>query len=89
MLDYAQLSALAAVIRTGSFERAAQHLNVTPSAVSQRIKLLEDRLGIVSGASPARQQRSASTCASMSSKWPCWRARCTGAFRAFSPRADR
>jgi LysR family transcriptional regulator (chromosome initiation inhibitor) len=47
MLDYAQLSALAAVIRTGSFERAAQHLNVTPSAVSQRIKLLEERLGIV------------------------------------------
>jgi LysR family transcriptional regulator (chromosome initiation inhibitor) len=45
MLDYAQLSALAAVIRTGSFERAAQHLGVTPSATSQRIKLLEERLG--------------------------------------------
>jgi LysR family transcriptional regulator (chromosome initiation inhibitor) len=40
MLDYAHLSALAAVVRTGSFERAAQQLNVTPSAVSQRIKLL-------------------------------------------------
>ncbi|WP_207461562.1 LysR family transcriptional regulator ArgP [Azospirillum sp. SYSU D00513] len=47
MLDYALLSALAAVIRTGSFERAAQRLHVTPSAVSQRIKLLEDRLGCV------------------------------------------
>lgn len=47
MLDYAHLSALAAVVRTGSFERAAQHLSVTPSAVSQRIKLLEERLGIV------------------------------------------
>jgi LysR family transcriptional regulator (chromosome initiation inhibitor) len=47
MLDYAQLAALAAVIRTGSFERAAQHLNVTPSAISQRIKLLEERLGVV------------------------------------------
>jgi LysR family transcriptional regulator (chromosome initiation inhibitor) len=47
MLDYAHLSALAAVIRTGSFERAAQHLNVTPSAISQRIKLLEERLGVV------------------------------------------
>jgi LysR family transcriptional regulator (chromosome initiation inhibitor) len=47
MLDYAQLSALSAVIRTGSFERAAQHLNVTPSAISQRIKLLEERLGVV------------------------------------------
>jgi hypothetical protein len=47
MLDYALLAALAAVIRTGSFERAAQHLNVTPSAISQRIKLLEERLGTV------------------------------------------
>jgi len=47
MLDYALLSALAAVIRTGSFERAAQQLHVTPSAVSQRIKLLEERLGAV------------------------------------------
>lgn len=47
MLDYAHLAALAAVVRTGSFERAAQHLSVTPSAVSQRIKLLEERLGTV------------------------------------------
>jgi LysR family transcriptional regulator (chromosome initiation inhibitor) len=47
MPDYAHLSALAAVIRTGSFERAAQHLNVAPSAISQRIKLLEERLGVV------------------------------------------
>ena len=47
MLDYVQLSALAAVLRTGSFERAAQQLNVTPSAISQRIKLLEERLGVV------------------------------------------
>ena len=47
MLDYALLSALAAVIRTGSFERAAQQLYVTPSAVSQRVKLLEERLGTI------------------------------------------
>ncbi|MBB3018509.1 LysR family transcriptional regulator (chromosome initiation inhibitor) [Microvirga lupini] len=47
MLDYAQLSALAAVVRTGSFEQAAQQLNVTPSAVSQRVKLLEERIGAV------------------------------------------
>ncbi|UVF18169.1 LysR family transcriptional regulator ArgP [Microvirga terrae] len=47
MLDYALLSALAAVVRTGSFDRAAQQLNVTPSAVSQRIKLLEERIGAV------------------------------------------
>ena len=46
MLDYAHLSALAAVIRTGSFERAAQQLNVTPSAITERIKLLEERPGV-------------------------------------------
>jgi LysR family transcriptional regulator (chromosome initiation inhibitor) len=45
MLDYAALHALAAVVREGSFERAARALNVTPSAVSQRVKLLEERTG--------------------------------------------
>lgn len=45
MLDYALLDALLAVVRTGSFERAARELNVTPSAVSQRVKLLEERVG--------------------------------------------
>jgi LysR family transcriptional regulator, chromosome initiation inhibitor len=45
MLDYAALSALAAVIREGSFERAAQSLYVTPSAVSQRIRSLEEKVG--------------------------------------------
>jgi LysR family transcriptional regulator (chromosome initiation inhibitor) len=45
MLDYAALSALAAVIREGSFERAAQSLHVTPSAVSQRIRSLEEKVG--------------------------------------------
>ncbi|KKB12740.1 LysR family transcriptional regulator [Devosia geojensis] len=47
MMDYAHLAALSAVVRTGSFEKAAERLNVTPSAVSQRIKLLEERLGMV------------------------------------------
>lgn len=54
-VDHAQLRALAAVIREGSFERAALALNVTPSAVSQRIKALEDRVGrlLVRRTSPA------------------------------------
>lgn len=47
MLDYAGLEALAAVLREGSFERAARKLHVTPSAISQRIKLLEERVGQV------------------------------------------
>lgn len=45
MMDYRLLSALAAVIEEGSFERAAQRLCLTQSAVSQRIKQLESRLG--------------------------------------------
>lgn len=45
MFDYPLLAALAAVVRTGSFEQAARELNVTSSAISQRVKLLEDRLG--------------------------------------------
>ena len=45
MLDYAALAALAAVVREGSFERAALTLHVTPSAVSQRIRALEERVG--------------------------------------------
>jgi LysR family transcriptional regulator (chromosome initiation inhibitor) len=44
-LDYPQLAALAAVVREGSFERAARALHVTPSAVSQRIRALEERMG--------------------------------------------
>jgi LysR family transcriptional regulator (chromosome initiation inhibitor) len=47
MLDLSLVAAVAAVAREGSFERAARTLAVTPSAVSQRIKLLEERLGTV------------------------------------------
>ncbi|MBX3607891.1 MAG: LysR family transcriptional regulator ArgP [Piscinibacter sp.] len=46
-LDSRQLAAFAAVLREGSFEAAARALHVTPSAVSQRIKALEERLGRV------------------------------------------
>ncbi len=47
MFDYAHLEALLAVEREGSFEGAARSLGVTSSAVSQRIKLLEERIGAV------------------------------------------
>ncbi len=45
MLDPAQLAALAAVHRRGSFDLAASDLHVTPSAISQRIKALEEAIG--------------------------------------------
>lgn len=47
MLDYQALAAVAAVAREGSFEKAAAALGVTPSAVSQRVKGLEERLGAI------------------------------------------
>jgi LysR family transcriptional regulator, chromosome initiation inhibitor len=42
-----QLAALAAVVEFGSFDAAAAQLHITPSAVSQRIKALEQRVGRV------------------------------------------
>lgn len=47
MLNAKSLAAFASVLRHGSFEAAAQELSVTPSAISQRVKSLEDRLGAV------------------------------------------
>ncbi len=46
-MDTGQLAALAAVVEHGSFDAAAAHLHVTPSAISQRIKALEQRTGQV------------------------------------------
>ncbi len=46
-IDGQQLSALAAVVEYGSFDAAAARLHVTPSAISQRIKALEQRVGQV------------------------------------------
>ena len=46
-IDGQQLAAFAAVIEHGSFDAAAAQLHVTPSAISQRIKALEQRVGQV------------------------------------------
>jgi LysR family transcriptional regulator (chromosome initiation inhibitor) len=55
-IDSAQLDTFAAVIDEGSFEAAARRLRITPSAVSQRIKALESRLGhvLIQRTKPAR-----------------------------------
>lgn len=44
--DFANLNAFAAVVERGSFVRAASHLGITPSALSQTIRQLEERLGV-------------------------------------------
>lgn len=46
-MDQLQLATFQAVIDTGSFDAAARQLQVTPSAVSQRIKALERSVGQV------------------------------------------
>ena len=47
MLDYKLIEALAMVAREGSFDKAAKALYITQSAISQRIKLLEELMGQV------------------------------------------
>jgi LysR family transcriptional regulator, chromosome initiation inhibitor len=46
-IDPVALRTLAVAVRLGTFEAAARELHVTPSAVSQRIKALETRVGRV------------------------------------------
>jgi len=56
MLDYKLLEALAAVIQEGGFERASKKLAMSQSAVSQRIKLLEEQIGhiVIARTNPPR-----------------------------------
>jgi len=44
--DFAELKAFAAVVERASFARAAEHLGLSPSALSQTIRQLETRLGV-------------------------------------------
>ncbi|WP_313569590.1 LysR family transcriptional regulator ArgP [Comamonas terrigena] len=45
--DPVALECLAAIVETGGFEKAAQRLHVTQSAVSQRLRALEEQAGSV------------------------------------------
>lgn len=45
MLDYSALAVVSAVVSEGSFEGAARLMGLTPSAVSQRVRSYEERLG--------------------------------------------
>ncbi|MGL6039799.1 MAG: ArgP/LysG family DNA-binding transcriptional regulator [Deefgea sp.] len=47
MFDYKLLDALDMILRCGSFDAAAKRLHLTPSAISQRIRQLEERHGEV------------------------------------------
>ncbi|MTE15772.1 LysR family transcriptional regulator ArgP [Nocardia aurantiaca] len=62
-LQLDQLRALDAVISEGTFDAAARKLSVTPSAISQRIKALEDAAGriLVQRTKPVRPTESGLT----------------------------
>lgn len=45
MFDYKQLEALEMIVLAGSFDGAARRLHLTQSAISQRIRQLEERFG--------------------------------------------
>jgi LysR family transcriptional regulator, chromosome initiation inhibitor len=47
IFDPAALECLAAIVEEGGFERAAQRLSITQSAVSQRLRALEAQVGTV------------------------------------------
>src|SRR6266446_2845059 len=44
--EFAELKAFAAVLERASFARTADHLGLSPSALSQTIRQLEARLGV-------------------------------------------
>lgn len=52
-IDFSQLRTFAAVLDEGTFDGAAAVLRITPSAVSQRIKALEQHVGRSCYAAPA------------------------------------
>jgi hypothetical protein len=57
--DFAELKAFAAVVERASFARAAEHLGLSASALSQTIRQLENALGVCSIAPPEAAPTSA------------------------------
>ena len=69
--DVPALIALAAVVEEGTFEAAAHRLHVTPSAVSQRVKSLEQRMGqvLVVRAKPCRATDAGQVLVRLAGQW--------------------
>lgn len=90
-LDSTQLRTLAAVVSEGSFEAAARLLHITPSAVSQRVKALEETVGqvLVRRARPARPRRRAPRCCVSPGNSYSWNGRPWPTRAAPSPAAER
>lgn len=69
--DPVALATLKAVVHEGTFERAASRLHVTPSAVSQRIKALEQAVGqvVVDRAKPVTATAAGEVLLRLSGHW--------------------
>lgn len=70
-IDPVGLRTLASVVREGTFDRAAQQLHITPSAVSQRIRALESSLGqiVLTRTKPARATAAGEVLLKLAGQW--------------------
>lgn len=84
VLDPVGLTTLQAAVREGTFERAAKHLNVTPSAVSQRMRALESAVGavLVSRTKPIRPTSDGEVLLSLALQWSLLRQEAVGQLTA-------
>ncbi len=76
MLDYKLLEALAAVVDAGGFDKAGDMLGISQSAISQRIRTLEVRLGqpVLVRSQTQEQRPQARDCSIMFIRCACWNA---------------
>jgi LysR family transcriptional regulator (chromosome initiation inhibitor) len=91
MLDAQQLAAFTAVVEEGSFDAAARKLQVTPSAVSQRIKSLEQRVGqvLIRREKPCRPTASAAPLVRVAAQIAALEAEAVDELRGSTHRASR
>ncbi|BDZ37406.1 LysR family transcriptional regulator [Microbacterium suwonense] len=88
----AQLAAtVAAAIDEGSFDAAARRLHITPSAVSQRIKAVEQQLGrvVVVRSRPVRATEAGRPSSDWRGRSSCWSTMPSPASGSRMPRGSR
>lgn len=81
MFDYRQIEAFGAVIEYGGFDRAADALGLTQSAVTQRVKHLESYVGepLLVRSNPPVPTKAGIPLYSHFKKYGCWKRTWSGA----------